>query len=357
MPPTPPNTDDADAVPAAEPNSLLEQLLADRKLTPLSATVAIAEDYLPVARLIAQELVIREPKAARLTRGTQRMASGGEIAVIPLRGVITPRGSYLSRLFGAGPGGLEGFRQCFDEAVADDTVSSIVIDVDSPGGVVSMVPETAEHLRAARGTKPIVAICNTLCASAAYWIASQADELVITPSGFAGSIGVFTVHEDYSKMDQAIGITTTIISAGKYKTEGNAFEPLGAAAKAAMQAQIDTFYEMFTDAVGAGRNIAGAAVRAGYGQGRVVLADQALLLKMVDRVETFDQTIARLGGLAADEQPTPPADPDDGDDGGDDDEPDARAPEHEPEASAESDTVADRLYGEDGLDAPAWLLQ
>lgn len=343
-----------------EPSALMERLIGERKLAPLSATVAIAEDYLPVARLVCQELLIREPKAAIPSRGSQRMASGGEIAVIPLRGILTPRGSFIARLFGGTSGGLEGFRASFDEAMDDSGVSAILIDVDSPGGVVSMVPETADHIRAARGGKPIIAICNTLAASAAYWIAAQADELVITPSGFAGSIGVFAVHEDYSKMDAAIGITTTIISAGKYKTEGNSYEPLSKEAQANMQAQVDTFYAMFTDAVGAGRNVPGAAVRAGYGQGRTMLAEQALLLKMVDRIETFDQTVTRLGGIAADDDTTPDLDPDEDDDDLDpdeDDSPDAVDSDDEPEAArAESGLPADRLYGEDRHE-PAWLLR
>jgi len=66
---------------------------------------------------------------------------------------------------------------------------------------------------------------NSLCASAAYWIASQADEVVSTPGGLTGSIGVYTVHEDLSAASEAAGVKVTYISAGKYKTESQPFQP------------------------------------------------------------------------------------------------------------------------------------
>jgi hypothetical protein len=65
-----------------------------------------------------------------------------------------------------------------------------------------------------------------MAASAAYWIAAQADELVVTPSGFVGSIGTYAIHEDWSKFNEDFGVLPTYISAGKYKTEGNPDEPL-----------------------------------------------------------------------------------------------------------------------------------
>ena len=88
----------------------------------------------------------------------------------------------------------------------EPSISAIVLDVDSPGGSVFGVEELATEIRAARGTKPVVAVANSMAASAAYWIASQADELVITPGGMVGSIGVLTAHEDISKAQEMAGI-------------------------------------------------------------------------------------------------------------------------------------------------------
>lgn len=253
----------------------------------------------------ARELVFQGSSAA-MRRPTANMTVGGKtVAVIPLRGTITPRGSLFSILFGGG-GGLQGFRAQFREAMADDTVSSIVIDIDSPGGLIDLVPETAAEVRAARGQgKRIIAIANTLAASAAYWIAAQADQVIVTPSGMVGSVGVFTVHEDYSRMEEMMGIKTTLISAGDHKTDGNPYEPLSKAALASLQEQVDALYAMFTADVAEGRGQSVQAIRAGYGQGAAVMADRALQLKMVDGIATFEETIASLGGGAADPAPSP----------------------------------------------------
>jgi signal peptide peptidase SppA len=259
---------------------------------------AIREDALP--RLIeahragATGLGIRAaaaaPKAARRSSGQR---AGGTVAVIPLTGVITPRYSFLSFLFGGG-GGLLDFRDAFREAVVSPDVGAIVLEVDSPGGIIDLVPETAEEIREARGTKPIIAVANTCAASAAYWIACQADELVVTPSGDVGSVGVYMVHEDWSGWNDQQGVQPTYISAGKYKTEGNPDEPLSDDAKANWQQEVDDLYAMFVDAVAAGRDITPKQVRDGYGQGRTLLASRALAAGMVDRVATLEDVIAEL---------------------------------------------------------------
>ena len=77
-------------------------------------------------------------------------------------------------------------------------VGALVLDIDSPGGIVSLVPEFARELRAARAQKPIVAVANPFAASAAFWLGAQADEFMVTPSGEVGSVGVFNFHQDWS---------------------------------------------------------------------------------------------------------------------------------------------------------------
>lgn len=223
--------------------------------------------------------------------GASRTA--GAVAVLSLRGVITPRASWLSMLLGGGYG-LDAFREAFREALADDDITSILIEIDSPGGSAALVAETAREILAARGIKPIVAIANTLAASAAYWIASAADEIVVTPSGYVGSIGVYITHLQTSKFDEGLGFTYTLISAGEFKTDGNEYEPLTDSARANYQLIVDACMTMFVTDVAAGRGVPDATVRDGYGQGHMLPADAALAAGMVDRVETFEQTVSRL---------------------------------------------------------------
>jgi ClpP class serine protease len=141
-----------------------------------------------------------------------------------------------------------------------------------------------------------VAVANHLMASAAYWIGSAAEEVVVTPSGDVGSVGVFAMHEDWSGALEKEGINISLISAGKYKVEGNPYQPLGEEARAAIQASVDEVYDVFTNAVARNRGVNPAAVRTGFGEGRVVGAQEALKLGMVDRIDTLEGTINRLLG-------------------------------------------------------------
>jgi signal peptide peptidase SppA len=228
------------------------------------------------------------------------VSEDSSVAVLPLRGSIIPRADMFSDI--SGGASITGFQQDFRAALADESVTSILMDVDSPGGSSELVEELATEIRDARGTKPIVAVANTWAASAAYYLAAQADELVVTPSGEVGSIGAYRMHADISSMQEKLGVDTTLISAGKYKVEGNPFEPLGDEAEAELQEKVDATYKMFVSAVAKGRGVPVKTVEADFGQGRMVMAAKAVELGMADRVATFDQTLARLEKL----KPTAP---------------------------------------------------
>lgn len=215
----------------------------------------------------------------------------GNIAVIPIYGVITPKADMFTEI--SGGTSVDRLRGAFHQALADETVSAIVLDVDSPGGQVDLVPELAGEIRGARGTKPILAVANTMAASAAYWLAAQADELYVTPSGEVGSIGVFAAHDDLSGAMEKAGVKTTLISAGKFKTEANPFEPLSDEARAAIQARVDDAYRMFVHDVAKGRGVPVDTVRAGFGEGRIVVAKDAAAEGMIDGIATLDEVVAR----------------------------------------------------------------
>ncbi len=217
---------------------------------------------------------------------------GTGIAIMPLHGVISHRAGMLSE--SSGGTSTERFAAQLRAYLADPEVGAIVLDVDSPGGAVPGVDELASEIYEARKAKHIVASINSMAASAAYWIASAASEVTITPSGEVGSIGVIAAHEDRSALLEKIGIRPTLITAGKYKAEGNPYQPLTEEAREYIQSQVDDYYAMFVRAVARGRNVTQREVREGYGEGRMVLAKDALKMGMVDRIETMDETIARL---------------------------------------------------------------
>lgn len=239
-------------------------------------------------------------------------SGGGKVAIIPLQGVITPRGGLISLLTGGSPFGLNGFRQELREAASDEEVASIILAIDSPGGLVDLVPETAAEVAAIGAHKRIVAVAHTEICSAAYWIASQAAEMVGTPSGRIGSIGVFLCHEEISRMAEEMGVTLTTFRFGRFKAEGNPFEVLSDDAKEHLQEVVDTAGGMFVNAVAAGRGVSAADVEANYGEGRAFYATRAVEMGLADRVATIEQVIAEMtnstdpsGPSAEDAPPVP----------------------------------------------------
>ncbi len=220
------------------------------------------------------------------------LAQGG-VAVIPVVGVISQRMNMMSAFSGGTSTDL--LAQQIDQAAGDPNVKGIVLDVDSPGGSVYGVAEVADRIFRARETKRVVAVANSLMASAAYWIGTAAEEVFVTPGGEAGSVGVVAAHLDASQALEAEGLKYTLVTAGKYKAEGNEFAPLDPEAQAFLQSRVDDYYEMFTKAVARHRGTTADAVRSGFGEGRVVGAKQAVALGMADRIGTLQDAIIRAG--------------------------------------------------------------
>lgn len=225
-----------------------------------------------------------------------RPATRGAVRVIPVRGVLVPRATSWSWLFDEL--GIDRLQLALREALADVAVGAIVLDIDSPGGSVYGIEELAAEVRAAKAQKPIVAIANPLAASAAYYLASAASDVVVTPSGEVGSVGVYSLHLDWSRALDQEGVTPTFIFAGEHKVEGNPYEPLTDDARQALQAGVDRYYDMFVRAVAKGRGVSVADVRVSFGQGRVVGPKEAIAARMVDAIGTLDDAIARAARLA-----------------------------------------------------------
>jgi capsid assembly protease len=221
-------------------------------------------------------------------------STGSGIAVLPLYGVVTQRGNMVDDISGPGSSSTQQFTSVLRQMLADDTVGQILIDIDSPGGSVYGVSELASEIVKARAQKPVIAVANSLAASAAYWIGCSASEFYVTPGGEVGSIGVWQAHFDYSKALEEDGVKPTLISAGKFKVEGNPYVPLDEQAQAFMQSRVDDYYNSFVEAVAIGRGVSINDVITGMGEGRVLGADAALAQNMVDGIATFDDVLAKM---------------------------------------------------------------
>lgn len=267
-----------------------------RELATCRADRLAAARRLPTLAITGQG--IDAPEEAKLANGGTKAVRGAKkVGLIPIHGPIEQRMSAeLEKLGGTS---TEEVGVGLDALLADKTVDAIVLHIDSPGGSSYGTEELADKIFNARGTKKIYAIADAMAASAAYWIGSAADMLMVTPSGMVGSIGVYTWHVDESKALEAEGMNVTMVAAGKYKVELASVHPLTDTAKAHMQEIVDTIYTKFVKAVGRNRNTPIGKVRKDYGEGRVLMADDALEAGMVDRIIPFDELLRKLTGAAS----------------------------------------------------------
>ena len=270
--------------------------LMPERLNAVAAVLARWSRNTPASEDVMQR--IAADRSAREVRRQSNQVNGGGagngIAVLPLYGMVTQRGNMVDDVSGPGSVSTQQFAASLRQALTDESVSQILIDIDSPGGSVYGVAELADEIISARAQKPVIAIANSLAASAAYWIGACASEFYVTPGGEVGSIGVWQAHQDYSKAMDEAGVKTTLISAGKFKVEGNPYTPLDEDAQAFMQSRVDDYYAAFTKAVAKGRGVSIAQVRDGMGQGRVLGAEAALASNMVDGIASLDDVVRKM---------------------------------------------------------------
>lgn len=205
-----------------------------------------------------------------------------KIAIIPIQGVLTKDGpSYYGTNY-------DTITNALESAGSDPDVKHIVLSVDSPGGEVTGLPETAALLAQVAKTKPVSAIVEGTSASAAYWLTSQANSVALTPSGEVGSVGVRMSHMDMSKMLDDYGIKITELYSGDFKTEWSPYKPLSEDAKADMQPRLEAAHNDFISAVAGGRGARPSAdiVSKRFGEGRMFSSGDAMKHGLVDSVQS-----------------------------------------------------------------------
>jgi len=173
-----------------------------------------------------------------------------DTAVIPVVGMLSK---------GAGPfaescmGALNPDRIAYalDQAMAAKEVKNIVLDVNSPGGRVTYIPELAAKIKEAADTrgKTLYAFSDQTIASAATWIASQANEVIITTSAAVGSIGTYLAFLNPKVAMQMQGYSLELFSKGTHKALGMPGRDLTQADREYLQAGVDKVNAQFVEAV------------------------------------------------------------------------------------------------------------
>ncbi len=215
------------------------------------------------------------------------------VAILPVEGIIEQRMSMFESLSGAVS--TERISAMLANALGNPQAHSIVLAIDSPGGQVSGVQLLAREIFDARSKKPIVAVTDSMMASAAYWIGSAASKVYITDDTvLTGSIGVVATHEDFSKYLEMRGIKVTEITAGKYKRIASQYEPLSTEGRQSIQEMIDYVYSVFVNSVADYRGVSSDQVLEKMADGREFTGKQAINAGLVDGELTLDAVIKQL---------------------------------------------------------------
>jgi signal peptide peptidase SppA len=246
-----------------------------------------------LARHIAGVDSHAEIEASLVNRKNLPQPRAGSIAILPVYGVLGPRMNLMSEMSGGTT--FDKLTSQLRAAVADKSIKTIVLDIDSPGGTIAGNTEFAAEVMKARAKKPVIAQAQYTMGSAAYRIGAACTEIVAAPSARVGSIGVYNMHDDLSEALAKEGIKRTFVSAGDGKVDGNETGPLSDQAEARMQASVDQAYATFVSDVVKGRGAGMTADRVKKEwKAHVYSAQDALALGMIDSIATLDDTIARI---------------------------------------------------------------
>jgi len=173
------------------------------------------------------------------------------IAVLPIEGVIGRK--FADVIYSSGVTSVDVAQRMFESAIDDETVRGVVLAFDSPGGHVTGVPEFASAIKAGSKIKPVVAFCDGQCASAAYWLASQATIISAIPSASVGSIGCYAPFLDQSRAAEMAGLRVKMFTSGIYKGMGYPGTELTESQAKLIQQSVDHIAAQFKAAVRGGR--------------------------------------------------------------------------------------------------------
>ena len=268
---------------------LAERIGIDPIISP-DAWTKLAEGFtLPLSERPAANRMVGEPVGAGRSILYRRVDG---VAVVPVVGTLVNRGVAIGE-DSSGFTSYESIGVQLQAALADNQVGAILMDMDSGGGEATGMFGLTSLIRTARAQKPITAVVDDMAASAAYGLASAATEIVVSPTSITGSIGVVLMHLDTSAELAMKGRKPTLIYAGAHKVDAHPFGPLSENVRADLQREVDTFYARFVDQVAAGRPaLTGDMIRAT--EARIFIGSEAIDRGLADRMDTFENTLARL---------------------------------------------------------------
>lgn len=250
---------------------------------------------------VVTDLLLADAPQAAATSSPHRQANDSNgVGILTIHGPIMPRSDWVTDLFG-----LQSYERIaagVTKLAADRSVREIILDIDSPGGVALGTDEAAAAIAAAAKVKPVNAIVNGYAASAAYWLASQATSITITPMSQVGSIGVIALHADYSAMLSDAGLDVKVYRTGSMKALGQIVDSHDEVA-AAFAAEQGSILQVFAQAVADGRGFTLEEVLTRFAldsgmdgalAGDTVMGQKAVTLGLADTVSTREVAMSSV---------------------------------------------------------------
>lgn len=265
-------------------------------------TLDVPEERLARASRTGPRVSVIDGEAGkrRLARGDRLYPVIDGVALIQVTGSLVHRGSWLE---GSGVTSYERLHEVVEAARVDGSVRGIALEVDSFGGEASGCFDLADHIREVRADKPVWAFVAESALSGGYAIASQANRVILPRTGEVGSIGVVSMHVDYSDQLEMEGVRVTLITAGEHKADGNPFERLPEEVRSAWQARAEELRLIFAETVAAGRGNRFAVDDALATEAGCFMGEEAVSLGLADEVSdlrgAFSAFVEEINGRSA----------------------------------------------------------
>lgn len=212
------------------------------------------------------------------------------VAILPVTGPISPYMDFFT--YYSGGTALSLLARDFNAVLHDPRVDSILFKVNSPGGAVTDVSPMARMLYEARGKKPMMVHGGGQICSAAAWLGAAVGDMVIDDTTDAGSIGVYCAYLDTSKADAKNGFRYIAFRSNQSPKKN--LDPGTPEGADSLQKRLDAKAQIFVEAMATYRDVTVEQVLSDFGQGDVLVGQAAVDAGLVDRIGTFEETLADM---------------------------------------------------------------
>lgn len=248
---------------------------------------AIQESELNKIVLIAtrsNEIEALRTKSGVALNNNRKVEVRNGVAIVPITGSIFRYANLMTEV--SGGTSTQMLALDIQEALDNKDIRGILLDIDSGGGQANGISELSSLIFNNKNKKPIKAYIGGSGASAAYWIGSSAEEVIINDTGIAGSIGAMLSFDDNSEQKEKEGVKEVKVISSVSPLKNSDSE---------LQALVDSLGEIFVENVARNRNTTVKDVKENFGKGGLFVGKDAVKAGLADRVGTFEDVLASFG--------------------------------------------------------------